>query len=804
MYWKAGLAAIPLRENEKRPAISEWQVYAERLPTNEEQQSWLKAYQGGNIGLALGPASGVVAIDIDTDDPVARQAIDRVLPPSPFERIGAKGAVRMYRYSGERTARIQSDNGMVCEILSGGSQVVMPGSIHPDTLRPYRANTNLWEVLDQLPKLPSDIERRLRSELKAAGFNVSDKQALKTIDFVPAGARNNSMVKLAGLLARAVSRNERTLLEALGEMEAWVLGYVEQVPGDPLTVEEAQKKVIHFLARDAEKRSLPSGWDTGLTDEDIEKLGLVQARQNRKMTQAEILDYLAHEICISDGIGLKDMPDVIDKLMVDLARSVPEIDSIGQDRIMSLIVSQSGGAIRLTTLRKKLKELLRGDIEGENHNEIAKAALNSLSEYGEVRHCGGSFLQWEGSHWTKMPDGEIVKFVAEEFGNLPASRKTSDYKQIESLMAKIAAAPLASSHVRGVNFANGFLDEDLVLHPHSPEFGATTVLPYRYLPEHVPQPEMFLKFLEDSWGEDLDFKDKVKALQEAVGATLFGAATEYQKVFCLYGKAHSGKSVAAQIVMSLLPDEAISTVAPEKWHDKFLPAQLFGKAMNFAGELPESRKISGDIFKQVVAGERISAQHKNKDPFSFNPQAAHWFNSNHLPKSDDTSQGFTRRWLFLEWNKAVSAERADVNLARRIIDEEREAIANWAIEGYARLKEQGRYTEPESHKVLARRMASENNSVLHFLNSSDNIRVGLSKTTNEVKLYALHDAYISFCWTTGVRHKVEIHKFEGLLIELQEVFGFEVQNRTAVGGQRDVVVRGIERDPKLGGMLRAV
>ena len=63
----------------------------------------------------------------------------------------------------------------------------------------------------------------------------------------PAGARDNTMVWHAGLLARAVTRGERSLLQVLGEMEAWVNGYVEQIeapsdyvvkPGDTIYVYE--------------------------------------------------------------------------------------------------------------------------------------------------------------------------------------------------------------------------------------------------------------------------------------------------------------------------------------------------------------------------------------------------------------------------------------------------------------------------------------------------------------------------------------------------------------------------------------
>src|SRR5690606_39414553 len=58
---------------------------------------------------------------------------------------------------------ISKELGTICEYLCTGQQVVLPPSIHPETNKPYVANTNLYEVLDQLPMIPDDLEERLRN-----------------------------------------------------------------------------------------------------------------------------------------------------------------------------------------------------------------------------------------------------------------------------------------------------------------------------------------------------------------------------------------------------------------------------------------------------------------------------------------------------------------------------------------------------------------------------------------------------------------------------------------------------------------
>ncbi|RWK73900.1 MAG: bifunctional DNA primase/polymerase, partial [Mesorhizobium sp.] len=133
-YWALGKPAIPLRIGFKNPWIDAWQVFADRMPNDREQQIWLAQKGNGNIGLPMGAASGVVAIDVDSEDPRIQRIVENLLPPSPWRRVGRKGAVYAFRFEGERTFRIKGSKGeMLLECLSKGTQIVLPPSIHPDT-----------------------------------------------------------------------------------------------------------------------------------------------------------------------------------------------------------------------------------------------------------------------------------------------------------------------------------------------------------------------------------------------------------------------------------------------------------------------------------------------------------------------------------------------------------------------------------------------------------------------------------------------------------------------------------------------
>jgi P4 family phage/plasmid primase-like protien len=747
------------------------------MPTAEEKASWLRQHARCNIGLVCGPASGVVAIDLDSTDPRARRVIDMLLDKSPYERFGKKGAMFAYRYNGERSFKIVGVGGdMIIECLSAGNQFVLPHSIHPDTGRAYVSNAPLYEVCTALPTLPKDVESILREGLKAQGIELRSAGGTQISMFVPAGARDNAMVSHAGILSRAIIRGERSVLDALGEIKHWVETYTEKVAGDDVSVEKAQAKVVEFLQRDVlgrKRRGLREGWDEGLTVEDKEKMGLHFSELDEQWSMDRIVEHLSAEFVRFDDPQSSEWNRTVEFALARIARS--NLTSLEEGRLLKFINSRSKGNDPLPVLKRRLSELRQGDIRGETHKEIAKQALKDLSETGELRFDVSSFWQWKGASWEALAPRRLEGFITEEYGDYPGCKKNADARGIVNAMRGLAVKELAQSPVRGVNFANGFLTEDLQLLPHSPDFGATYVLPYRYRPEDTHCP-MFMQLLDDYWGGDADFQDKILALQEALAATIVGIAPRYQRAFLLFGQPGSGKSRIPAILEGLLPGGCRSNVSPSDWGDKFLPAELHGKLLNVAGEISERRKIAGDIFKQIVEGASITAQHKNQAPFTFQPRAAHWFCGNHLPLTDDYSGGFTRRWLILVFNKLVAPDRKNVDIAEIILAQEREQIAAWALSGLDRLKGNKDYTLPPSHKERVAAMTMKNNPVFYFLSENKRLRVGEGEhagcVRTRTKMLALHQEYWTFCLSTGASGRVAAPQFTAMMDEYARTFGY--------------------------------
>lgn len=754
LYYEKNIPVIPLWDKKtkskhgKVPIPEGWQAFKEIMPPKGSQKQWLTLNKENNIGLVLGPQSGIVVMDIDTDNEELIAAVEKILPPSPWSRVGKKGKVLAYKYTkhSDQTFRIKENGATspLVEFLSCGAQVVLPPSIHPDTQEPYTENRPLLEVLDRLVVLPEDIEKRLRDALSEyVDLSTGSMGNFNPLEFQSRGSRDTEMIRMAGLHVRCIRQGTATLREALDDMQTWCEMKTQNIEGDPVDVDKGRGKIIEFLHKDIAKGYvLPVGWDDDLTKEDLQKIGLSVDDDDKEWTYDQIMKYLVGEF---EGTAENDPKrhKAIEYILNKLARS-PSMTTIEVDRVLQFIKEISGEKISIATYRKRLRELQAGEITGDNHTEIAQHVVKDYKERkGELRCANNDIWVWMGDHWKQIDETEIWSHIAEEYGDLAAAKRASDHKGIIKVLHNLLPQQLHDVEVNGVNFANGLLTDQGEILEHHPKYGMTYVLPYRYMPELAGKFPKFEKLLHDFWGKDDDFEEKKAALQEAMCTTMFGLATSYQMCFLLYGKPGAGKSQLLEIVKNLVPPAAQCAIPPSLWNKRFQTAGFFGKILNVAGELPERGFIAGSIFKEIVTGETISLEKKNKDAFPYEPKAAHWFSSNYLPRSRDVSDGFYRRWLMFDFQHKPDPDKVVRDIWKQIVEEEIEAIAAWAVDAMPRLRGQGQgYTLPASHSKLLEATTVENSTVRYFLRDCEFLKFDDKAKCKEEDIYNI---YTTFC-----------------------------------------------------------
>lgn len=775
--WALGLPVMPLKPRAKEPVTAAWQHLAERMPTPEEQAYWLANYANGNIGLPLGPQSGLVALDIDTENEALYNLVCSLVPSSPWNRVGRHGKVMLFKYNGQKTFRIKDIDGVtICELLSAKTQVVLPPSIHPITQKPYVADTNLADVCRNVPILSPNIENILRSALIDAGVTLSHSGHTVTVEYVSRGSRDVKMTTMAGFYAASVTRGELSVKEAIARMYAWYQSCVEQVAGDDIDIEKGVRNLISFLVQDVigpKNKILPRGWDEGLTKEEKTKMGLNFDTELEEWDYERLKKYLFDQFSIHADDSIQ-RSEAIEYILRRMTRS-PNLTSLEEEKLINYI-SQSCKNVKVAALRKHLNELKRGDVAGTNHAEIAEAIISEIAQFTPIRFHNDKLWRWNGSNWEVQPDQEILQRIARDYGHLPAAARASDHsgvlKVIKNLLPQ-GLTPQGVKEAKGVNFANGFVGLDGQLRTHNPDYGMTYTLPFRYVPElgDLSFAPRFTRFLTDVWGMEPDFNERVRTLREVMAATFFGISTSFSRAVLLYGIAGSGKSQLLDITKHLLPLDVVSYVTPYDFDDKFKVTELSRSVMNICGELHRDRKIPSAHFKQVIDGTTLSGQYKGRPLFDFKPKAAHWFASNYLPKADDDTEGFNRRWVILSFNHPVPEDKRIRNLSDIIVGEEREAIAAWVVQVIKELSAKGEYSIPPSHYNFVSEMSSANDSLFAFLISDKGPRRVLDqegKVNEKEKIHIdkLQEEYSTYCYAVEHTKPVGPRRYGQRLREL--------------------------------------
>jgi len=177
-----GYSAIPCRPGSKVPGIctpfgawknqTDWPQFCERLPVAAETEKW-STWPDAGVCIALGGEHGLVAVDIDSDDPAIVDAIEAALGDLSFvQKAGRKGRTLFYRAGPAVVSTAFNVNGeRVLDLLCKGKQTVVPPTIHKDTGRPYTWLSGSLEHVapESLPMLPDDIAERLAEALKPFG-----------------------------------------------------------------------------------------------------------------------------------------------------------------------------------------------------------------------------------------------------------------------------------------------------------------------------------------------------------------------------------------------------------------------------------------------------------------------------------------------------------------------------------------------------------------------------------------------------------------------------------------------------------
>ena len=269
----------------------------------------------------------------------------------------------------------------------------------------------------------------------------------------------------------------------------------------------------------------------------------------------------------------------------------------------------------------------------------------------------------------------------------------------------------------------------------------TYVLGFKY--DSKAAPILFFQFLN----EVLPDKQKQNILAEFIASVFISnKILKLEKMLLLYGQGANGKSVIFEIVKELLGDQNIANHSLDALTDKkgYSRAELDNKLLNYSSEI--SQKLNVDVLKQLASGETIEARVPYGKPFFVSDYAKFMFNTNSLPKDVEHTHGFFRRFIIIHFDKTISREKQDKQLATKIIDNELPGVFNWVLDGLKRLLKNKDFSECKSIDEIIKKFKMSSDSVGMYLNEAN-----ANKSLNHYTVKYVYGEYRKYCIESGYK-----------------------------------------------------
>jgi len=258
---------------------------------------------------------------------------------------------------------------------------------------------------------------------------------------------------------------------------------------------------------------------------------------------------------------------------------------------------------------------------------------------------------------------------------------------------------------------NGLLDlRERQTEPLKPKHHALNRIRTSFNPAAEYEGSRWMEFLENSvQPTDMD------KLQEYAGYCLWHHAQPFGKALFLVGPTDSGKGTFLKAISQVIGTENISN---ESLYDllqtRWGAARLFGNMINVRNEVTPGGLKNIQKFKEMTGGgDSMSGEFKGQDKFEFRVTQKFLFSTNQMPEVENGDGAFYNRLLFAVFPDTVPEEDQDKDLLDKL-DEERETILNWMLDGLDRLMLQSRFSGERSREDKETIMQEHGDAVDRF------------------------------------------------------------------------------------------
>ena len=283
--------------------------------------------------------------------------------------------------------------------------------------------------------------------------------------------------------------------------------------------------------------------------------------------------------------------------------------------------------------------------------------------------------------------------------------------------------------------------EDDAIRPNTPDFYNLSAVNFR-VTAAAPPPDLWLKTVHNWWPQDAQ---SIDLLRQWIGYLLTPDNSQ-QKILLLVGAPRSGKGTVIDIIRHLVGAANCTSPTLGTLCGEFGAASLIGKSVALVGDARLSKRADTAVLTErllTVSGNGdMDVNQKNRAIDSRRLTTRFVIATNEEPNLPDVSGALVNRFSVLKFQKSWLGNE-DKTLLDRLVTE-LPGIFNWAVDGWKQLREQGKFTAPESSRDVAASMLASGSPVGEFVR--EKCVVGPVRSATRLELF---DAYQNWCESEG-------------------------------------------------------
>ena len=379
----------------------------------------------------------------------------------------------------------------------------------------------------------------------------------------------------------------------------------------------------------------------------------------------------------------------------------------------------------------------------------ALAIAEDFAKREKLIIVSGAIYHYNGMFYSLLSEDAAQRLIFQNYrSEISRTSPVSILKNVATLLKfctnKVFEEFPANPHL--IIFKNGTLEVSSGrFFANSPEDLASSALGIEYDTDRwkMPYTKRFLETIAD--GDS----DLYELMLQVIGYILSNDI-KAKAFFYLEGIGDAGKSRFCDLIASFFPISGTNKVARIALQDlggKFSLGNLVNSKLNISEDLPDNPLSQTTVsrIKMISDANRLEAEAKYVQSFSFKPLCKLLFASNHPLRLKEFDAAFINRVVYIPFMNAIPKEKQDKNILEKM-HEELPALFNRAFAAYKRLVENGymwagsdRF-KPEISIVNSGISMDKEQVLKRFINTCCEFEINTIVSTEELKY-----AYDKYC-----------------------------------------------------------